>query len=128
MVRLNISMLRRGLRIGAQSLLTLPGRKTGEPRSTPISIATVDGTRYLVAAFADADWVHNARAARAGTLLRGSDIEDVRLIELPVERRAPVLRAFLDQVRGGVRFFGTADPDEVAAAAARYPVFEVAPK
>jgi hypothetical protein len=38
-----------------------------------------------------------------------------------------VLRAFLEQVRGGVRFFGSASPDEVAAAADRYPVFRVVP-
>jgi deazaflavin-dependent oxidoreductase (nitroreductase family) len=124
-VRLNIAMLRRGMRIGSQALLTVPGRKTGKPRSTPVSIATVDGRRYVVAAFADAAWVHNVRAAASGQLSRGRTTEPVRITELPVEQRDPVLRAFLEQVRGGVRFFGTADPDEVVAAAAQYPVFEV---
>src|SRR5438067_6999721 len=43
MVRLNVAMLRRGLRIGSQRLLSVRGRKSGEVRSTPVSIATIDG-------------------------------------------------------------------------------------
>jgi deazaflavin-dependent oxidoreductase (nitroreductase family) len=121
-------MLRRGLRIGSQHLLTISGRRSGLPRSTPVSIATVDGERYIVAAFSDAAWVANARAAGQGTLARGRHAEHVSLLELPVEERAPVLRAFLDQVRGGVRFFGTRSTDEVVAAAAAYPVFRVVPE
>jgi deazaflavin-dependent oxidoreductase (nitroreductase family) len=125
MVRLNVAMLRRGMRIGSQALLTVPGRRTGQPRSTPVSIATLDGNRYIVAAFPDAAWVHNARAAASATLSRGRMTESVRLVELPMDQGGPVLRAFLEQVRGGVRYFGTADPDAVAAAAARYPVFRL---
>ena len=94
-------------------------------RSTPISIATIDGSRYVVAAFSEAAWVQNVRAAGAGTLGRGRNIEQVRLVELPVEERGPVLRGFLRQVKGGVRFFGSADPDVVVAAADRYPVFRL---
>src|SRR5450759_958909 len=125
MVRLNVAMLRRGLRIGSQHLLSVRGRKSGEVRSTPISIATIDGSRYMVAAFSKAAWVQNVRAAGAGTLGRGRNVEQVRLVELPVEERGPVLRGFLRQVRGGVRFFGSADPDVVVAAADRYPVFRL---
>jgi len=63
MVRLNVAMLRRGLRIGSQHLLSVRGWKSGEVRSTPISIATIDGSRYIVAAFSEAAWVQNVRAA-----------------------------------------------------------------
>ena len=125
MVRFNIAMLRRGLRIGSQYLLTVPGRRTEKPRSTPISIAMVDGQRYVVAAFGDAAWVGNVRAAGSGTLLRGSRTESVRLVELPTEQRGPMLRSFLEQVRGGRRFFGELTADEVVAAADRYPVFRI---
>ena len=125
MVRLNVGMLRRGLRIGSQQLLSVRGRTTGGLRSTPVSIATLDGSRYIVAAFEKAAWVSNVRAAGSGTLKRGATQEVVRLVEVPVAERAPVLRAFLEQVRGGVQFFGSADPDVVAAQAERYPVFRV---
>jgi deazaflavin-dependent oxidoreductase (nitroreductase family) len=127
MVRLNVAMLRRGMRIGSQALLTVAGRKTGQPRSTPVSIATVAGKRFIVAAFPEADWVRNVRAAGVATITSGRTTEHVRLIEIPVEDRPPMLRAFLEQVRGGRRFFGTSDPDEVAAAAASFPVFRIEP-
>ena len=125
MVRLNTALLRRGLRVGSQHLLTVPGRRTGEPRSTPVSLASVGGSRYIVAAFADASWVKNVRAAGSATLTRGGRSEAVRLEELPAEARGPVLRAFLEQVRGGGRYFASQTPDQVAAAAERYPVFRV---
>jgi F420H(2)-dependent quinone reductase len=125
MVRLNVAMLRLGMSIGSQQLLTVPGRTTGKPRSTPVSIAIVDGTRYIVAAFSDAAWVQNVRVAGSATLSRRRIVESIRLIELPVEERGPVLRAFLHQVRGGVRFFGSVDVEAVVAAADHYPVFQL---
>ena len=125
MVRLNAAVLRRGLRIGTQQLLTVRGRKSGEPRSTPVSLATVNGERYIVAAFANAAWVSNVRAAAEATLSRGRSSELVRLREIPVPDREPMLRAFLQQVRGGVRFFGGRTADEVVAEAKEYPVFRI---
>jgi deazaflavin-dependent oxidoreductase (nitroreductase family) len=127
MVRLNVAFLRRGLRLGSQYLLSVPGRHTGELRSTPISIATVDGARYIVAAFGDAAWVKNVRAAGAGVLARGGHQERVLLVELPIGARGPVLRAFLAQVRGGVRYFGDQTPDQIVEGAERYPIFRVDP-
>ena len=69
--------------------------------------------------------MQNVRASGSGTLGNGRNVERVRLVELPVEERAPVLRAFLQQVRGGVRFLGSGDPDVVVAGADRYPVFRL---
>jgi deazaflavin-dependent oxidoreductase (nitroreductase family) len=127
MVRLNVAVLRRGLKVGSQYLLTARGRKTGEPRSTPISVVTVDGERYIVSAFAEADWVKNVRSAGEASLSRGKRTETVDLVELPEREREPVLRAFLEQVPGGVRFFESSEPDAVVASANRYPVFRVVP-
>ena len=118
-------MLRRGLGIGTQYLLSAPGRRTGIMRATPVSIASLASDRYIVAAFAQAAWVHNVRAAGRGLRSRGRTAERVRLDELPAAERGPVLRAFLAQVRGGRRFFGRETPDEVVASADRYPVFRV---
>ena len=125
MVRLNVAFLRRGLAVGSQHLLSVPGRTSGVVRTTPVSLVTLDGIRYVVAAFAEADWVKNVRAAGGGSLSRGRVREMVALVELPETERGPILRAFLDQVRGGVRFFDSADPDTVVASAGRYPVFRV---
>jgi deazaflavin-dependent oxidoreductase (nitroreductase family) len=127
MVRMNVAVLRRGLKVGSQYLLTAPGRNSGTPRSTPISIVMLDGERYIVSAFADADWVKNVRAAGGASLSRGNRTEAVKLVELPEPERDPVLRAFLQQVPGGVRFFESPEPDAVVASASRYPVFRVVP-
>ena len=125
MVRLNAALLRRGLKVGSQHLLTVPGRRSGQPRSTPISIVTHGGQRYIVAAFEGAAWVGNVRTARTGTLARGRVSESVVLTEVPADERGPILRAFLAQVRGGVRFFGRQPPDQIVAQAEHYPVFRV---
>lgn len=125
MVRLNVAFLRRGLRAGSQYLLSVRGRTSGVERVTPVSLVSVDEDRYIVAAFAEADRVKNVRAAGTGSLRRGRDHETVGLVELPERERGPVLRAFLAQVRGGVRFFDSADPEAVVASAGRYPVFRV---
>ncbi len=125
MVRMNVAVLRLGLKVGSQYLLTVPGRMSGAPRSTPISIVVLDGERFIVSAFADADWVRNVRAAGGASLRRGTHTEEVRLVELPEPERDPILRTFLQQVPGGVRFFESPEPDAVVAAASRYPVFRV---
>jgi hypothetical protein len=47
------------------------------------------------------------------------------LTEVPIAERGPILRAFLEQVPGGVRFFGPQTPDQIVGGAERYPVFRV---
>jgi len=108
----------------------VPGRQSGILRSTPVSLLTVAGERYIVAGQDDADWVHNARAARRGILHRGRTEESVSLIELPVAERAAILREFPQLVPNGVPFFTRlygvgADPEAFAGLADRCPVFRV---
>jgi hypothetical protein len=127
-IRLNIAMLRLGFPIGSQRVLSIAGRRSGIVRHTPVSIVAVDGQRYVVAALRDVDWVKNAQAVGVGLLIRGRAKERIRLVELPVDERGPVLREFLRQVPGGVKFFGVSpDPDVLGAAAAEYPVFRLDP-
>jgi hypothetical protein len=59
-------------RLGAPvTVLTLPGRRSGRLRRTPVSPMELDGARYLVAGYPSAQWVHNARAAGVGELAPG---------------------------------------------------------
>ena len=132
MNRVVIALQRRGLVIGTMRLLSVPGRKSGELRTTPVSPLTVDGKRYVVAGMEEADWVKNARAAGWGILARGRKEERAALVELPVEERGAVLGQFPRKVPHGVQFFErlygvSGDPDEFAALAPRCPVFEVTP-
>jgi hypothetical protein len=122
---------RLGLAIGTQHVLSIPGRKTGVVRSTPVSLLTVDGQRYIVTV-GETEWAKNARAAGWALLTRGRVQERVAMIELPVEQRGAILREFPRQVPHGVQFFtmtlGLAnDPEAFAAAAPQCPVFRVGP-
>src|SRR5664280_2565076 len=60
--RLNLLVLRLGMRIGTQHILSVPGRKTGRMRSTPVSLVTLDGVRYVVSG-EGLSWVKNAPTA-----------------------------------------------------------------
>jgi len=42
---------------GSIALLTVPGRRTGQPRSTPVNLHVEDGRRYLVCPYGHVNWV-----------------------------------------------------------------------
>jgi len=129
MLRLGVPVSRRE----APMILTVPGRKTGKPRSTPVTPMNIDGKRYVVNGYPGADWVRNVRAARQVTLTRGRRSERVRMVELSAEDARPVLGDFPDQVptgvdlmkRAGVLTTGTAD--ELEGLAGHLPVFRIDP-
>ena len=107
-------------------LLTVPGRKTGKPWSTPVSIVRRGDERWLVAPYGDRNWVKNARAARWVELRRGRRHERLRVSELEPEAAVPVLREYFRQGRVTRPFFGVSlDSSEAEwlAEAPRHPVF-----
>jgi deazaflavin-dependent oxidoreductase (nitroreductase family) len=131
-----MAMLRLGLPISrheAPVVLTAPGRKSGKPRSTPITPMFVDGRRYVVNGYPGADWVSNVRAAEAATLTEGRRSERVRMVELAPEEARPILRAFPAAVPTGVQLMKRAGvltegtPEECAGLAGRLPVFRIDP-
>jgi deazaflavin-dependent oxidoreductase (nitroreductase family) len=79
---------------GPVAVLTLPGRRSGKLRRTPVSPMELDGRRYLVAGYPSAQWVLNARAAGTGELAVGRRRQAVRRVELTAEQARPVLREF----------------------------------
>ena len=127
--RLIIAFNRLGLSFGTWYILSIPGRKTGKLRSTPVSVLHVNGQRFVITGF-ETNWVKNARKVGKGTLSRGRKKEQVALVELPVEERQPILREFPRQVPHGVQYFEKlldipGDPEALAAAAPRCPVFRL---
>ena len=130
-----IGLQRVGLSMGDKGpvVLTVPGRKSGKPRSTPVTPMTVDGKRYVVGGLPGSDWAANARAAGEVTLHHGRRVERVRLVEMPLEEARPLLRAFPIEVPNGVGFMKSAglvtgaNPDEFEALAGRCPVFRLDP-
>ncbi len=131
MNRLIIALNHLGIGFGTWYILSIPGRKTGKMRSTPVSVLHVNGQRYAVTGF-DTHWVKNARKAGWGTLQRGRKTEKVAVVELPVEERGPILSEFPRQVPHGVQYFEKllnlpGDPEAFAAAAPHCPVFRFDP-
>jgi deazaflavin-dependent oxidoreductase (nitroreductase family) len=124
---------RLGIPTGPAMVLTVPGRKSGKPRSTPMTPFTYRGDLYTVAGYPGADWAANARAAGQGTLSRGRRSRPIRIVELTREESRPVLREFPVQVPVGVAFAkrsglvqdGT--PDEFEALAGQLAVFRFDP-
>ncbi|APE17367.1 deazaflavin-dependent nitroreductase [Mycobacterium sp. WY10] len=123
MNRFMMAVQKLGLHTGPAYVLTVTGRKSGKPRSTPMTPFSYDGGLYTVAGYPGADWARNAKAAGTGTLSRGRRSRRVRIVELGVEESKPVLRAFPEQVPVGVMFAkrsglvqqGTADEFEALA-------------
>jgi deazaflavin-dependent oxidoreductase (nitroreductase family) len=122
-----------GVHTGPAMVLTVPGRKSGHPRRTPMTPFEFQGGLYTVAGFPRADWAANARAAGAGTLSRGRKSRRVKIVELTPEEARPVLRAFPVEVPIGVGFgkrsglVRDGTPDEFEALAGRCPVFRFDP-
>lgn len=133
MNKLMMAVMKTGLMKDGPVVLTVPGRTSGKPRSTPITPMTVDGRRYVVSGFPGADWERNARAAKTATLTQGRRSETVRMVELPADEARPLLRRFPTLVPTGVSFMqrsglvtdGT--PDEFEALAGRCAVFRFDP-
>jgi hypothetical protein len=123
--------------MGPLHLLSVPGRSSGQLRATPVSPLDLDGQRYLVAAFAEADWVRNLRLSGWGILTKGQHSLRVTVAEVSVPERAPILQAFVQQMEhlGGDssgpsgHFAFAIGPDEpleaYTAIADRHPIFRI---
>src|SRR5215813_7450646 len=128
-------LARAGIPMGPNALLTVRGRKTGEPRTTPVAVVSVGGRRWVQSPFGEVNWVRNLRAMGVGTLSHGKRQEPIEAIELrgaeaitfyeevlaPYIRRQRLRRLMADML-------GLSDVlEDPAGAALRHPVFELKP-
>ncbi|WP_033261685.1 nitroreductase family deazaflavin-dependent oxidoreductase [Amycolatopsis vancoresmycina] len=119
-----------GLSVWGSRVLTVVGRKSGEPRSVPVNLLTVDGVRYLVAPRGETQWVRNLRAAEQGTLRVGRRVEAFTFRELADDEKPGILRAYLKRWKFevGVFFDGVdakASDEKLREIAPGYPIFEI---
>jgi deazaflavin-dependent oxidoreductase (nitroreductase family) len=109
--------------------LEVRGRHSGKPVSLPVVVADYRGSRYLVSMLGgEANWVRNVQAAdgRATLVRRGRHA--VRLVEVPVDQRAPILRRYLEVAPGArphIPVSRTAPPEQFRQIAAQFPVFRI---
>jgi deazaflavin-dependent oxidoreductase (nitroreductase family) len=124
------SLTRLGVSVAGSRVLEVQGRKSGEPRRTPVNLMTFEGTRYLVAPRGHTQWVRNLRASGSGRLMVGRRSEEFSAVELPDEEKPELLRAYLEKWKWEAgQFFGgvgaDAPEEELRRVAPDHPVFRI---
>ena len=121
-------VLRLGLLPKRWVTLEVPGRRTGTVTRFPLGMADVGGQWYVVSMLGECNWVRNVRAAGGSANLRRRRTRPVRLVEIPVEERAPVIKQYVKRVPGGRPHIPVDRHEPVEAfetIASNYPVFHV---
>ena len=127
-----MTLSRTGLGMKELPVLTVPGRTSGKPRSTPLSVLDLDGRRYLLEGFPGADWARNVRAAAGRATLRiGRSTEEVQLVEVEGDEALSVLRLWPERMADGAKIMLDAGvvtavtPEAFEAVAGRCGVFRI---
>jgi deazaflavin-dependent oxidoreductase (nitroreductase family) len=139
-------MMSAGIPTGSRNiLLTVRGRRSGAPRTTPLSMLELDGRRFVQASYSADGWVRNLRAAGEATVIDHDQRIAVHTIELAPDEAGPIIRHALEPYRRSrllrallgprvrppvavlrwcrIRVDDT--PEEYLAEARRHPLFEL---
>ena len=127
-------LLAAGVPMGPNALVTIRGRKSGLPRTTPLAIIEVSGGCWVWAPWGEVHWVRNLRAAGSATITVRGRKEDVSATELDPTERVGFFRDVLAPVARGIPFgfwfIRTVDGVDLhhpLEAAEGRPVFELRP-
>jgi deazaflavin-dependent oxidoreductase (nitroreductase family) len=124
-----IALLRAGVKMGSMTLLTVRGRKSGQPRTTPVALIEKEGQRWLVAPYGAVNWVRNLRAAGEATLMHGRHTEQITVTELSAKEAAVTLKESLSIAPSFLRQYFDVTPtsslEEFEQEAPRHPVFGI---
>jgi deazaflavin-dependent oxidoreductase (nitroreductase family) len=130
-------LMRAGLPMGPNLLLTVRGRSSGKPRTFPEAVVQVEGRRWVAGAYGDVQWTRNLRAAGEADLEARGHSEHVRARELSRDEATvwfrDVFQPYIGRLPFAGRLFGKAffrlvGPEFLGAparAAATRPVFEL---
>ena len=125
-----MTLQRAGVNMGTMSLLTVRGRKSGQPHTVPVRLVEQDGQRWLVASYGVVQWVRNLRAAGTATLTRVRRAEAISVTELPAQDAALLLKQYLLNVATVQPYFDATRDSPLEAfelEAPRHPVFRITP-
>jgi hypothetical protein len=127
--RLGALSFAKGLGPSTAATLEVRGHKSGRIVSFPVVVADYQGERYLVSMLGQkANWVRNLRADSNAVLVRGGR-EEVTLVEDLSDKRAAILRRYLELAAGARPFFTIdrhAPLEDFERIVDQYPVFRVA--
>jgi deazaflavin-dependent oxidoreductase (nitroreductase family) len=127
-------LMARGVPLGYNGLITIRGRKSGLPRTTPVAVLDVAGRRWVWAPWGEVHWVRNLRAAGRAEITVRRRTDEVTATELDATERVGFFRDVVAVVARrmpfGVSFIRIVDGvdlnDPVGAAEGRV-VFELHP-
>ena len=118
-----------GLAPGLLVRLQVRDRNSARMHAIVLAAATHQGQRYLVSMLGDnSEWVQNVRAAGGAAFIKRRRLQPVTLTEIPVEQRAPILKAWCQVATSGRQHLPVAHDAPITAfeaIAADYPVFRV---
>jgi deazaflavin-dependent oxidoreductase (nitroreductase family) len=118
-----------GLGPAKMVVLEARGRKSGQARSAVVNWVGVDGQRYLVAPRGNTEWVRNVRAANGEAAIKRRGHRQVRLEDVPVDQRAPIIQAYLNENAMVTKAHFGIDPkapiEEFQRIAPDHPVFRI---
>jgi hypothetical protein len=119
-----------GISVAGSRVLRVRGRSSGQWRSTPVNVLTLDGTRYLISPRGTTQWVRNLRVSGTGELRLGRRNEQFESQEVLDDAKLPILREYLRKWGWEVgQFFEGIDQnspdDEVNKMSAGFPVFRI---
>jgi deazaflavin-dependent oxidoreductase (nitroreductase family) len=127
-------LLAAGVPMGFNGLITVRGRKSGLPRTTPVAIIAVSGRRWVWAPWGEVHWVRNLRAAGHATITVRRRNEEVSATELDPTQRVAFFRDTLGPLARGIplgvwfiRIADGVDLDHPLEAAEGRSVFELHP-
>ena len=120
---------RLGLPPASWVALHVRDRASGRMRQDAVVIPTLAGQQYVVSMFGTiSDWVHNLEAADGEAVISHGRSVRVRLLKVPPEERAPILREYVRVASSGRKHFPLsvgAPLPEFAAIASQYPVYRI---
>jgi deazaflavin-dependent oxidoreductase (nitroreductase family) len=110
-------------RTGMTPLLTVRGRRSGAPHTTPLGRPfEFQGARYLVSGRGQTQWARNLRAARTGELRIHGAVQPFRAVEITGPERTLIVGAYRDRLGRSVAGYFRRIPDP-----ADHPVFRIEP-
>lgn len=118
------ALLTAGVPLGPNRLVTIRGRTTGLPRTTPLAVIKASGRRWVWSPWGEVQWVRNLRVAGTATITEHGRAEEVAATELDPNERVwffrDVLAPLARSVPGGFTFGRVVDgvdlhrPEEAA--------------
>jgi deazaflavin-dependent oxidoreductase (nitroreductase family) len=123
-------LTRAGVSVWGSRILEVKGRSSGEWRSVPVNLLTLDGVEYLVAPRGETQWVRNLRVAGEGRLRLGGKTTTFTAEEIADDAKPVILRPYLKRWKWEVgQFFDGVGPDateeELIRISPNHPVFRI---